>query len=149
MPIQVILSEDVLHLGHVGDVVNVKDGYGRNYLFPRGYAIPASSRNLAVLEHQKAVMAKKRQKLAKGAVELGKKLNETSITLARRVGEDDKLFGSVTSRDIVDALAREGFKVDKRLVHLTNPIKAIGVYQVDVKLHAEVNAKVKVYVVAE
>lgn len=149
MPISVILNEDVPNLGHVGDVVNVRDGYGRNYLFPRGFAIPASSRNVKALEHQKAVLVAKRAKMLKSVAEQAKKLGDTMITIARKVGEEDKLFGSVTTRDIADALSTAGFKVDKRAVHLETPIKNLGVYTVEVKLHAEVGAKVKVFVVAQ
>ncbi|MBT9557521.1 MAG: 50S ribosomal protein L9 [Myxococcales bacterium] len=145
----VILSEDVAHLGQVGDVVSVREGYGRNFLVPRGLAIPASSRNLKVLEHQKTVLAGKRQKLMKAATEVAKKLADTSVTLARKAGDEDKLFGSVTNRDVADALALLGYKVDKRHVVIETPIKNLGVYTVDVKLHANVGAKVKVYVVAE
>lgn len=149
MPMTVILSEDVANLGHVGDVVSVREGYGRNFLVPRGLAIPASSRNLKVLEHQKTVLAGKRQKLMKAATEVAKKLADTSVTLARKAGDEDKLFGSVTNRDVADALALLGYKVDKRNVVIDTPIKNLGVYTVDVKLHANVGAKVKVYVVAE
>jgi large subunit ribosomal protein L9 len=149
MPMTVILSEDVANLGLVGDVVSVREGYGRNFLVPRGLAIPASSRNLKVLEHQKTVLAGKRQKLMKAATEVAKKLADTSVTLARKAGDEDKLFGSVTNRDVADALALLGYKVDKRNVVIDTPIKNLGVYTVDVKLHANVGAKVKVYVVAE
>lgn len=149
MPMTVILSEEVANLGHLGDVVSVREGYGRNFLVPRGLAIPASSRNLKVLEHQKTVLAGKRQKLMKAAAEVAKKLADTSVTLARKAGDEDKLFGSVTNRDVADALALLGYKVDKRNIVIETPIKSLGVYTVDVKLHANVGAKVKLYVVSE
>lgn len=148
MPMTIILSEDVPNLGRVGDVVSVREGYGRNFLFPRGLAIPASTTNLKSLEHTKALLATKRAKALKSAGETAKKLNDTSVTIARKAG-DDKLFGSVTTRDIADALAAQGFKVDRRGLHLEAAIKSLGVYTVEVKLLADVSAKVKVYVVAE
>ncbi len=147
MPMTIILSEDVSNLGKVGDVVTVREGYGRNFLFPRGLAIAASTNNLKALEHTKALLASKRAKALKSAGEIAKKLADTSITLARKAG-DDKLFGSVTTRDIADALAEQGYKIDRRGIHLETAIKNLGVYTVEVKLLADVSAKVKVYVVA-
>ena len=149
MPLQVILNEDVPNLGSVGDIVTVADGYGRNYLIPRNLAVPATSRNVKELEHTKRVIASRRAKMMRTAEELAKRLAEVSVTIAKPVGEDDKLFGSVTNRDIADALEREGFQLDRRSILVDTPIKNLGVYSVDIKVHAEVRAQVKVWVVAE
>ena len=149
MPLQVILNEDVPNLGTVGDIVTVADGYGRNYLIPRNLAVPATSRNVKELEHTKRVIAVRRAKMMRSAQELAKRLADVSVTIAKTVGEDDKLFGSVTNRDIADALEREGFQLDRRSILIDSPIKNLGVYSVDIKVHAEVRAQVKVWVVAE
>ena len=149
MPLQVILNEDVPNLGTVGDIVTVADGYGRNYLIPRNLAVPATSRNVKELEHTKRVIAVRRAKMMRSAQELAKRLADVSVTIAKTVGEDDKLFGSVTNRDIADALEREGFQLDRRSILIDAPIKNLGVYSVDIKVHAEVRAQVKVWVVAE
>ena len=149
MPLQVILNEDVPNLGSVGDIVTVADGYGRNYLIPRNLAVPATSRNVKELEHTKRVIDARRAKMMRSAQELAKRLADVSVTIAKSVGEDDKLFGSVTNRDIADALEREGFQLDRRSILVEAPIKNLGVYSVDIKVHAEVRAQVKVWVVAE
>lgn len=149
MNMKVILREDVASLGKAGEVVEVKRGYGRNYLVPQNKALLASSANLAHLEHEKQVALARKAKLKGAASEAAKKLEGQRITIARRVGEHDKLFGSVTSMDIAEALAHQGAPVDRRLIHLPEPIKALGEFTVDVKLHGEVTAKVAVFVVAE
>ena len=149
MPLQVILNENVPNLGTVGDIVTVADGYGRNYLIPRNLAVPATSRNVKELEHTKRVIAARRAKMMQSAKELAKRLSDVSVTIAKSVGEDDKLFGSVTNRDIADALDREGFQIDRRSILVDSPIKNLGVYTVEIKVHAEVRAQIKVWVVAE
>ena len=146
---QVILNDDVPNLGEVGDVVNVADGYGRNYLIPRKLAMLATSRNVRQLEHTKRVVASKKAKMVRSAEDLAKKLRDVSVTIAKAVGEEDKLFGSVTNREIVDAINDKGFTIDKRQVHLKQAIKNLGVFTVDVKIHGEIVAPVKVWVVAE
>ena len=149
MPLQVILNENVPNLGSVGDIVTVADGYGRNYLIPRNLAVPATSRNVKELEHTKRVIAARRAKMMQSAQALAKRLGDVSVTIAKPVGEDDKLFGSVTNRDIADALEREGFQLDRRSILVDSPIKNLGVYTVEIKVHAEVRAQIKVWVVAE
>lgn len=149
MKLKVILNEDVSNLGEVGDIVEVAQGFGRNYLIPRQLAIPATTRNVKALEHTKRLIAVKRAKMIRTAEDLKKKLQQLSITIAKTVGEEDKLFGSVTNREIADALGNEGYSIDRRQVLLKQPIKNLGVYTVDVKLHGEITAPVKVWVVAE
>lgn len=146
---KVILREDVENLGKSGDLVTVKDGFGRNYLLPRKLAVLASEQNIRQLEHEKAVIAARQAKLKGSAEELAKKVGNLQVTIRRKVGEQDKLYGSVTVLDIAEALAAKGQKVDRRAIHLPEPIKAVGQYEVDLKLHREVTAKIKVEVAAE
>lgn len=143
----VILKQEVANLGDAGDIVKVADGYGRNFLIPRGLAIPASAGSVAQVEHQKRVAESIRRKQMQGAQELAQRLEGTAISIRRETGEDDKLFGSVTNRDIAEALAAEGIEVDRRLIQLPEPIKAIGLFTVPVRLHREVTANVRVYVI--
>ncbi|MEE8410837.1 MAG: 50S ribosomal protein L9 [Myxococcota bacterium] len=144
-----ILVEDVPNLGGIGDQVSVKDGYGRNYLLPEKLAIVASVKNARRLEHEKRLVSFRLQKAKAEAQAYAGKLANTSITIARKVGEQDKLFGSVTTHDIAAALADEGIQVDRRKLHLEEPIRTLGVYQVPLKLRGDVTAEVKVWVVAE
>lgn len=143
----VILKQEVDNLGDAGDVVKVAAGYGRNFLIPRGLAIPASEGSVRELEHQKRVADAIRRKQMQGAKELAERLEGTAVSIRRETGEDDKLFGSVTNRDIVDALAAEGIEIDRRAVQLAEPIKAIGLFTVPVRLHRDVTANVRVYVI--
>lgn len=145
---QVILTEDVPHLGNMGDVVTVKPGYGRNYLIPRGLAVQATPGNRAQMEHTIRRIEERRARLRIAASELGSKLEGLSITIARQSGEDDRLFGSVTNRDIEAALAALGHEIDKRRIMLKDAIRALGIYEVPVKLHADVTSNVKVWVCA-
>lgn len=146
MPTQVILHENLDNLGKVGDIVKVKDGYARNYLIPNGLAAIASSRNIAQLEHQKRAAEARRDKIKNQALELAKKIESTKIVLPRQVGEEDKLFGSVTSMDLEAALRSNGVDVTKKQIHLPEPIKTLGLHEVEVKIHPEVTAKVRVNV---
>lgn len=146
---RVILREDVPNLGKSGELVNVKDGFGRNFLLPRKLAVIASEQNVRQLEHEKAVITARQAKLKGAAEEQAKKLGNVSVKIARKVGEQDKLFGSVTALDIAEALAAAGHKVDRRHLHLPEPIKALGNYDVEIRMHREVTAKVKVEVVKE
>lgn len=146
---KVILREDVENLGKSGDLVTVKDGFGRNYLLPRKLAVLASEQNIRQLEHEKAVISARQAKLKGAAEDLAKKVGNLQVTIRRKVGEQDKLYGSVTALDIAEALAAKGQKVDRRAIHLPEPIKAVGQYEVDLKLHREVTAKIKVEVAAE
>ena len=146
---KLILREDVENLGRGGDVVDVKPGYGRNFLLPRGLAVAANTRNIREIEHQKAVATAKAVKLKAGAEAIAKRLNETPVTLKRKVGEQDKLFGSVTALDIAEALAARGLEIDCRSIDLSEPIKTVGDFEVGVKLHHDVIGKAKVKVEAE
>lgn len=148
---QVILTKEVPYLGHAGETVTVRPGYGANFLIPRGLAVLATVRNQRQMAHERrrieAVIVRERA----AAQETAKKLNGVSVTLTRLVATDekDKIFGSVTAQDVADALRNEGFAVDKRAVMLESPLKALGVYEIPVKLHREVEAHVKVWVVAD
>ena len=146
---KVILQEDVKNVGNVGDVVNVADGYGRNFLIPRGLAVLADESNVKRLEHQKRVTAHKRAKLEKQAQELAEKLATAAVSIKRAAGEEDKLFGSVGNRDIAEALEAEGFAIDRKNIVLDEPIRNIGVFNVPVKLPMGIKASVKVYVIRE
>jgi large subunit ribosomal protein L9 len=147
--VKLILREDVENLGRGGDVVDVKPGYGRNFLLPRGLAVAANTRNLREIEHQKAVATAKAAKLKASAEAVAKRLAETPITLKRKAGEQDKLFGSVTAIDIAEALSARGLQLDRRSIDLPEPIKTVGDFEVPVKLHHDVVGKAKVKVEAE
>jgi len=145
----VILIEDVSNLGHIGDLVSVKGGYGRNYLLPQSKAIIASTKNRRQLDHQKRLASFRLAKANAEAKDWASKLSGTSITIARKAGEQDKLFGSVSTHDIAAALSDEGVEIDRRKIELKDPIKTLGVYQVPVRLRGDVKAEVKLWVVAE
>jgi len=144
---QLILKEDVPNLGKAGDVVDVRDGYGRNFLLPRKKAIKAAPNNLRQLEHQKKVVSALQLKRRRTAEELAQKIADLSLTISRDAGEEDKLFGSVTTKDIAEALRGEGYVVDRHDINLEAPIKQLGIFDVPVKLHPEVTGTVKVWVV--
>lgn len=144
---EVILQEDIISLGKAGDVVKVRDGYARNFLFPQKKAVEADPKNLNQLEHHKKAIAAKQLKVKKGAEELSKKISALSITISRESGEEDKLFGSVTTKDIADALRGEGVVIDRHNIQIEQPIKQLGIFDVVVKLHSEVTGTVKVWVV--
>jgi large subunit ribosomal protein L9 len=144
---RVILKQEVANLGDAGDLVSVRPGYGRNFLIPRGLAIPASDGSVRKLEHQQRVAEAIRRKQLKVSTDLSEKLEATAVSIRRETGDDDKLFGSVTNRDIAAALAEEGLEIDRRLIQLDEPIRAIGLFTVPVRLHSEVTANVRVYVI--
>ena len=144
---QVILRDDMDNLGKSGEVVNVKEGYARNYLLPRGLAIKATASDVKRVEHEKRVIAARTAKMAKEAQAEADKLSQVSVSIARAVGEEDKLYGSVTSRDIAEALAEQNVKIDSKKIHLEEPIKTLGMTEVQVKLGRGVNATIKVWVV--
>lgn len=146
---KVILREDIPNLGKSGEVVSVKDGFGRNYLLPRQLAVLASEKNVRQLEHERAVITAQQAKQRAGAEALAKQVGNVQVRIPRKVGEQDKLYGSVTALDIAEALAAQGQKVDRRALHLAEPIKALGTYEVELRLHRDVTAKVKVEVVAQ
>ena len=146
---KLILREDVENLGKGGELVEVRPGYGRNFLIPRGLAVLANARNVRELEHQRKVAEAKAAKLKQSAEAVAKRLAETPVTLVRKVGEQDKLYGSVTAIDIAEALQAQGVQIDRRAIHLPEPIKALGDFEVEVRLHSEVVAKVKLSVTPE
>lgn len=144
---KVILRENVENLGKIGDVVKVSDGYARNFLLPRNLVIIADETNLREMQHHEKALARKRARDKQSASEVAKRLEEFSCTIARKVGEGEKIFGSVTANDIVQVLSKEGFLIDRRQIHLDEPIKQLGVVSVPVKLQADVTAQLKVWVV--
>ncbi len=144
---KVILQETLEGVGHLGDVLEVSDGFARNYLLPRKKASEANSRNIREFEHAKRVMAEKAKKERLEIEVHAQKLSSVSLTIYAQVGKDDKMFGSVTSKDITEGLAEQGFTVDRRKVQLPQPIKELGTFTVPVKLPREVTAAVTVRVV--
>jgi large subunit ribosomal protein L9 len=146
---EVILKEDVVNLGHRGDVVKVADGYGRNFLLPRKLALQATTANKAVIEQMKASAARRSATEKVQAEELLTKLEPVVLAFTRKSGDSGQLFGSVTSADIAAELATRGFEIDRRKISLNEPIKALGNHEVAVRLHREVTAHVKVKVIGE
>ena len=149
MAMQVILTQDVDHLGKAGELVSVRPGYGRNYLVPRGLAVSATVRNKNRLDHEKALIERKVARERASATELATRINGMTLQFERMVGEDEKLFGSVTNRDITDQLKRAGVEIDHRWVQLDAPVKALGKYETIVRLAAGVTATLKFWVVGK
>jgi large subunit ribosomal protein L9 len=143
---EVILKEDVNKLGHRGDVVKVADGYGRNYLLPGKLAIEATAANKAVIEQMKGSAIRKLAKEKIESEELAKKLEAVELVFERKVGENDHLFGSVTSSDIAQQLEQKGYTIDRRKISLEEPLKTLGEFYVPIKLHREVTSHLKVTV---
>jgi len=143
---QIILQEDVEKLGHRGQVVEVAEGYARNYLLPRKLALPVSPGNLKQLEQIKRALAKREATERDGAQKQAELLAALTVEFARKAGDNDQMFGSVTAADISEALAAQGYTVDKRRIQLDQPIKTLGEFQVPAKLHREVTASLKVVV---
>ncbi len=146
---KLILREDVEHLGRGGELVDVKPGYGRNFLLPRGLAVLANPKNVRELEHQRKIAEAKAAKLKASAEAVAKRLADTPVVLKRKVGEQDKLYGSVTALDIVEALGARGLQLERRTIDLPEPLKTLGEFEVPVKLHREVIGKAKVKVEPE
>jgi large subunit ribosomal protein L9 len=146
---QIILTQDVPNLGAAGELVTVRPGYGRNYLVPRGMAVTATAANVHKLEHDKRVIAKKVAKERAGAEALAERINVMTLQFDRQVGEEDKLFGSVTSRDVAEMLKKNGIEIDHRWVVMDQPVKALGKYEVAVKLGSGVTALCKFFVVGK
>ena len=144
---KVILKQDFEKLGNTGDIINVKDGYARNFLIPRQIAYEATSSNMKRFEEEKKRIASQLTKEVKKSEKMAAELEKVSCTITVAVGEEDKLFGSVTSQDIAGALEEKGIEIDKRKILLEEPIKTLGIYTVPIKLHSEVNTNVKVWVV--
>jgi len=146
MLMKLILRADVEHLGRLGDVVTVKPGYGRNFLIPRGLAMQATAGNLKVFELERKKLAAKRDEARGEAATFAEKLAAAKVVISVRVGEGDKLYGSVTSSHIAEALAAQGIELDRKKIVLSDPIRAVGVYAVPVKLHPDVKAELSVTV---
>jgi large subunit ribosomal protein L9 len=144
---EVILRQAVENLGKPGDLVAVKSGYARNYLIPRGFALPATDGNKKRIEQQKARLEAAESERRGAAQSIADRLEQVSLTFSARVGEEEKLFGSVTAADIAQQLQAQGFEIEKRQVDLHDPIKSLGVYRVPIKLHAEVKPEVRVWVI--
>lgn len=149
MAMQIILTQDVENLGKAGELVSVRPGYGRNYLVPRGLAVSATVRNKNRLEHEKALIEKRIAKEHASATELAGRINGITLQFERIVGEDEKLFGSVTNRDIAEQLKKAGIEIDHRWVELENAVKALGKYETSVRLSAGVTATLKFWVVGK
>jgi large subunit ribosomal protein L9 len=144
---ELVLLEDVQNLGKRGERLVVKDGFARNFLLPRKLALPATSRGFKMMQEAERMRAVRELKIHREAEELAKALNKVSCTAEVQAGEDDRVFGAVTSADIAELLKAQGFDIDKRKVMIEEPLKALGVYTISVRLHTDVEAKVKVWVV--
>ena len=146
---KVILLKDIESLGSAGEVVEVKNGYGRNFLIPRNEALIASAANMAQFESRRKQQETLAERDRRAAEILAKKLEADSITAQVKVGEEDRLFGSVTAQHIAELLDEKGYEIDRRAIHLEDPIRELGVYNVEVRLHPEVATAVKLWVVKE
>jgi large subunit ribosomal protein L9 len=146
---QIILQEDIDKLGHRGEVVTVKPGYARNYLLPKKLAIEATTGNMKALERIRGALAKKTATELEAAQKQAALLNGVSLAFKRKTGENDQMFGSVTSADIAEGLAAQGFKIEKRQVQIPDPLKALGEYTVAIKVFRDVAAEVKIHVEKE
>ncbi len=146
---KVILRQNFETLGQIGDAVDVKDGYARNYLIPRKIAYAALKGNIQALEEEKKNLAKRRQQEIESAEKLAAELEKVSVTIPVQVGEEDKIFGSVTNQMIGDALKEKGYEIDRRKIEIEEPIKSLGIYGISIRLHSSVTANIKVWVVRE
>jgi large subunit ribosomal protein L9 len=146
---QVILRDRIENLGEAGDVVDVKPGYGRNYLIPKGLAYEASAANVRRMEAERAAQGRKEAETLGEARTRASALEGVSLTFNARAGQEGKLFGSITSGDIADKLAEQGITIDRRQIELDEPIKSLGVHSVPVRLHSQVRPEIKVWVIAE
>ena len=144
----IILKENVDGLGNIGDMVKVKPGYARNFLLPQGFAVEASTRNVKEFEHQKRELERKRQRVTEAAELLKTRIEKVDCTIAHRAGEEGKLYGAVTAMEIEEKLVAAGIEIDRKKIILPEPIKALGEFDIPVKLPAGVSATVKVTVVA-
>ncbi|MGW8222452.1 MAG: 50S ribosomal protein L9 [Syntrophobacteria bacterium] len=146
---KVILKEDIPRLGTMGETVQVAPGYGRNYLIPQGKAVLATSKNLKELEHQRQLILRKAELIRKDAESFAEKFRGLTLTLARKVKDEDKIYGSVSVSDISQALEEAGVEIERKLIKLDEPIRSLGEFQVPVKVHADVTAELTVQVVKE
>lgn len=146
---QVILTDEVPNLGSEGDTVKVKSGYARNYLIPNGLAFFSTSASAAQINHKMRQIQDLRKSRIKTEQDLANRLSQIEVRIPVRVGEEDRVFGSVTSRDITEGLAKKGFELDRRKIHLEEPIRALGIYTVPVRLSADISSHIRVWVVKE
>jgi large subunit ribosomal protein L9 len=146
---EVILKEDIADLGKIGEVVRVRDGFARNYLLPRGLVLEANKKNLKTFEHQKKIVGDQKQKIMRKAQAVGDQLVGVSLTISMRSGEEGKLFGSVTNMQLEKALKAKGLNVDRRKIHLDEPIKTLGDYEIPIRLSADLTVPLKLSVVRE
>ena len=146
---KIILRKDHPTLGNAGEILEVKSGYARNYLIPEGVAVMATTKNMKMLEEEQRLLLVRENKDKKEAEVLAKSLETVSLTVAVPVGEEDRIFGSVTSQNLADKLKEKGFEIDKKKILLKDPIKALGFYNVAIKLHTDVEAAIRVWVVKE
>jgi len=146
---KVILKQNVPSLGKVGELVKVNDGYARNLLIPKGFAIEANEKNIKTFEHEKKNILLKAEKEQKAARELAASISAITITIARKIGDQDKIFGSVTSKDIESALQEKGFNIDKKMIVHDEQIKSLGEFKIKIKLYPGIDAELKLNVVGE
>ncbi len=146
---KVILRQSYESLGEIGQLVDVKDGYARNFLIPRKIAYAALEGNIRALEEEKKSIEKKKKQEIQAAENLGIELEKVSVTIPVQVGEEDKIFGSVTTQMIADALKEKGYEIDKRKIEIEEPIKSLGIYGIAIKLHQSVTTNIKVWVVRQ
>ncbi len=146
---KVILQEDVKNLGKMGDVVNVADGYARNYLIPGKFGVEANIKNIKALEHEKRKIEEKARKVRSEAQGLAERLSSLTLTVSAKAGEEERLFGSITSMDIAEALKKKGFDIERKKILLDEPIKRLGSYTVGIKIHSDVTSRVHLSVIAE
>ena len=146
---KVILKEDVKNLGMMGQIVNVSDGYARNYLVPKGLAVEANMKNIKYLEHTKRIINEKAKRIKNSAQELADKISKMNLVIKAKAGEEGKLFGSVTTMDISELLKNEGIEIDKKKILLDEPIKRLGTYSVNLKIHPEISTQLNIEVIQE
>jgi len=146
---EVILKTDISGVGKKGDIKIVASGYARNFLIPKGFAVPATKINLEKLQHEKKRIAALAQKEKEAAIEFSQALKNVAITITRKAGEENKLFGSVTKEDIAEALSKKGFSIDKKMIDIPQPIKLLGVYTIPIKLYKGVDTAISLRVVKE
>jgi large subunit ribosomal protein L9 len=146
---KVILKEDIKNVGKMGQIVDVAGGYARNYLVPKGLAVEAVTKNIRSLEHEKKIIKEKAKKLKDSAQDFASRISSMTLTIKAKAGEEEKLFGSVTTTDIVEVLKKEGIEIDKKKISLEEPIKRLGSYTVTVKLHPDVSTQLTVHVIQE
>jgi large subunit ribosomal protein L9 len=146
---KVVLKDDVKNLGKMGQIIDVADGYARNYLVPRGLASEANTKNIKALEHEKRIIEGKAKKVKNSAQELLNKISARTFTIRAKAGDEGKLFGSVTTMDIAELLQKEGIEIDKKKISLDEPIKRLGSYSVNVKLHPEISTQLNIQVIQE